>query len=112
MSTSHYACTFSFDPSLVGDDAAVRAQGALFVEEGRGLETDSRGGWFLWTLGRMAADLHPQALRFLDEKSGVTFQDARGAAWRLSTLTRVRDSSSCQRRPRSWTQTDTAPMCL
>jgi hypothetical protein len=32
-------------------------------------------------------------------------------AWRSSTMTRVRDSSSCQRRPRSWTHTDTAPTC-
>ena len=86
MSTLYYACTFSFDPALVGDDAAIRAQAVLYVQEGRGLETDSRGDWFLWTLRRMAADLHPDALRFLDEKSGVEFQDERGTPWRLSVL--------------------------
>jgi hypothetical protein len=87
MSTNHYACTFSIDAALAGDDAAIRAQGARHVEEGRGLQTDSRGDWFLWTLGRMAADLHPQALRFLDAKNGVEFQDARGTSWRVSTVT-------------------------
>ena len=86
MSTNYYACTFSIDPALAGDDAAIRAQGALYVEEGRGLQTDSRGDWFLWTLGRMAADLHPAALRFLDAKNGVEFLDARRTPWRVSTI--------------------------
>jgi len=85
MSTSFYAVTFSFDPALADDDEALREQAIRYVREGLGIETDSRGDWFLWTLGRMAADLHPAALRFLDGKSGVEFK-ADGAPWRMAVL--------------------------
>ena len=53
MSTSFYACTFPIDASLLGDEAALRADAMHRVEAGMGLETDSRDNWYLWTLGRM-----------------------------------------------------------
>jgi hypothetical protein len=86
MSTRFYACTFSFDASLISDVAAIRAQAAREVAEDTGLVTDSRGDWFMWTLRRIASDLHPAALRFLDGRVGEEFVDEHRTPWCMSLL--------------------------
>jgi len=87
MSTTYFSWTYPVDPASIesGAQAVLDAlQGATAQDDL--VRDESRGDWYLGAAEKMARNIAPVALRFLDRTYDSRVVDPTGQPWAVSTL--------------------------